>query len=204
MPKFKSILEMTIKAATQADANNVAGNAAVHLRESFNDDDSISPGVRFLSGGPQNVVIPTELLSALIDAADCAADEQEHAAERNRQEGEREGAKACARRARQHRSTFRQARTFFNGAVPKRAAKPRGPDAYVLIWGGGDEPESPAISLHATKQLALAQARKNLEMCIDDQSSITRVIKELKAGETAMNAPNDSWMEIHSHDIECA
>ncbi len=119
MPTFKSILELSIKAETQAEANDTAGDAAVHLRETFNDDNSIKAGIRYMSGGPQNVVIPTELLSALIDAADYAADSEEYAAERNRKDGERDGAAHCAERARTFRRAFREARSFFNGAVPK-------------------------------------------------------------------------------------
>lgn len=62
MPKFRTILELTINADTQDEANEVGEGAALHLLETFNDDESIESGVRFLSGAPVNVIVPASIL----------------------------------------------------------------------------------------------------------------------------------------------
>jgi len=133
MPNFRTILELTIKAKTQAEADETGEGAALHLLDTFNDDESIRSGIRYVSGGPVNVIVPVALLSALIDAADCAADEQEYTAERNRKDGEHEGAKACAKRGRAHRRAFREARAFLNRAVPAPRTKhtPAAPESAL-------------------------------------------------------------------------
>lgn len=66
MPKFRTILELTIKAKTQADADEVGSGAAAHLLETFNDDESIAPGVRVVTGGPVNVIVPADVLAVPI------------------------------------------------------------------------------------------------------------------------------------------
>lgn len=117
MPKFKCILEFQIKAKTQDEANDAAGAAAVHLRETFNDDDSISPGIRYMSGGPVNVIVSAEVLAALISAVEFAAGQQDDEAERNRKDCQREAARACTARAGAWRRVMRAAQRGLRGAL---------------------------------------------------------------------------------------
>jgi hypothetical protein len=69
---------------------------------------------------------------------------------------------------------------------------------YVLTWGGGDEPESPAISLHRTKGGALRQARSWVsELGVTDERGLpSRVLRELRASGSAWEMPNETWMTL--------
>jgi hypothetical protein len=73
---------------------------------------------------------------------------------------------------------------------------------WVLVWGGGCEPESPAISLLRTKAAALRKARQDLECCCDAKV-IARVIRELRSKGSAyeIEGTRDSFMELSTQQI---
>ena len=119
MPKFQIILVAKVRAADVDEAHEVAGDAAMHLLETFNDDDGISPGIRYMAGN--QVVVPAALLRTLIDATDIAADERERDAESMRRDGEHDNEKSALKDARQWRAAVRQALRIERASLPRKS-----------------------------------------------------------------------------------
>lgn len=142
MTKHRVTLTLNVRARTKAEAEEIGVGACEHLRETFNDDDSIGDECYSLAGTP--------------------------AAEKERDK------------------------------LQARMSAP----LFALIWGGGDEPESPAITLHRSRPGALAQALTNIaQACIDARDvreHSARVRRELKSGDYVGELPNETWMEIQS------
>lgn len=75
-------------------------------------------------------------------------------------------------------------------------AKPQ--QVYLLIWGGGDEPESPEITVHGTKAGALAQAESGMGNYEDDLTpdEFADKLRELRDMGRTDDLPNECWFEI--------
>lgn len=119
MPKFRTILELTIKAKTQADADEVGNGAAEHLLETFNDDESIKSSIRVVSDGPVNVIVPADVLADLVFAANYAAAEQDTEAAAFKKHGDAMSARECTARAKEWRKAFRTGSRFLRAVQPK-------------------------------------------------------------------------------------
>jgi hypothetical protein len=112
--------------------------------------------------------------------------------------------------------TFNDNGSFKPGVIALASARPRkakkaqrptlvGARVYVLTWGGGDEPESPAITVHRTKTGALKCASGYLDEVGDDfePGDKTRLLRELRTtGSCFEGMGNETWLNLEEQAIE--
>jgi len=73
---------------------------------------------------------------------------------------------------------------------------------WVLVWGGGDEPESPAIELFQSKGRALEQARKYINEFSDDHEEVIDDDGNTDDGEAWVEAKlNELATEGHAWEL---
>lgn len=96
-------------------------------------------------------------------------------------------------------------------------------ELFVLVWGGGDNPEDPGISLHRTFEGAIAQALKYADAegydeddslsedaayadasgaVVEDASNRAYIERKLREGGTAWGLPNETSFSIQTATIQ--
>lgn len=84
--------------------------------------------------------------------------------------------------------------------LPARDFAPHTVYVWVLIWGGGDEPENPSVTIHRTKGGALQGARDMLASIgtAGCARPAGEVIDDLRAlGEADQAGANDAFMQLY-------
>lgn len=76
---------------------------------------------------------------------------------------------------------------------------------WVLTWGGGDEPESPSITVHRTREGAIAHARNEIATYCGEGSNPDGCAETLRrTGRIpfgGISGARESWMSLDAADL---
>lgn len=73
---------------------------------------------------------------------------------------------------------------------------------FVLIWGGGNEPESPAVSVHATLAGALAAAGENFGSLFESADAVRAACEKLRQDMEWSDRNGDTFMLIEKQEVQ--
>ncbi len=90
-----------------------------------------------------------------------------------------------------------------DGSLVHASANPWVASVWVLTWGGGDEPESPTITVHRTREGAIEHARNEVAAYYEGTEGLDRLIQGLRdMGRIPFgDLPGDTWMSLDAADL---
>lgn len=91
-----------------------------------------------------------------------------------------------------------------DGSLIHVSANPRLASVWVLTWGGGDEPESPTVTVHRTREGAIEHASNEVTAYYEGTTEgLDRLIDTLRdTGRIPFgDLPGDTWMSLDAADL---